>query len=221
MPKQAPGRNAKSGIARRRAAAKAEASEHYKARRQDVVQAAAAVFRAKGFASATIDDVARAAGLDRATLYYYIGNKDELFRDVVIDALVDNIKMAEEISRGNDSPSDKLKNLVKGMMTSYAQFYPHLYVFIREDPTTIVAQSQSDVDILDLQRRFDRALIEIVREGVKEGLFRPDIPPRLAAYGIIGMLNWTHRWFDPNGPIDSDDVSEAFATLAVEGLLQR
>jgi AcrR family transcriptional regulator len=221
MAKGSTGNGARSGIARRRAAAKAEASEHYLARRRDVVQAAASVFSAKGFAGATIDDVARAAGLDRATLYYYIGNKDELFRDVVIDALVNNIETAESIARDDGGPAEKLRRLIAAVMTSYARYYPHLFVFIREDPAAMSTSSQSEVDTLDLQRRFDRALISIVREGVQDGSFRSDITPRLAAYGIIGMLNWTHRWFDPNGPVDADDVAAAFATLAVEGLRQR
>jgi AcrR family transcriptional regulator len=221
MPRQPAGKSEVSGIAKRRAAAKAEASEHYTARRRDILEAAAAVFRAKGLASTSIDDIAKAAGVDRATLYYYVGSKDELFRDVVIEAVVNNIQLAEKIAGSEDPPEEKLQAVIAGVMGSYAQFYPHIFVFLREDAQSMSLPADKEVDIVDLSRRFDRALMAIVREGVDAGTFRSDVSPKLAAYGIIGMLNWTHRWFDPDGLVDASDVARAFATMAIEGLRLR
>jgi AcrR family transcriptional regulator len=212
---------AKSAIAKRRAAAKADASEQYRTRRREIVHAAAAVFRAQGLAGTSIDDIARAAGVDRATLYYYVGGKEELFGEVIADAVVNNIRLAEARREDSQPPEQKLHALIADLMSSYAQFYPHLYVYLREDAQTICAATQADPDIVELQRRFDRALTAIVREGMESGIFRPDVPPRLVAYGIIGMLNWTHRWFDPDGPDDAGEVAKAFATLVIEGLRAR
>src|SRR6266540_3565796 len=94
------------------------------ARRAEIVRAAATVFRAKGVAATSIDDVARAAGADRATLYYYVGSKNELFQEVVLSAVVGNIELAERIAAGDDSPTAKLEALILGVMASYAEFYP-------------------------------------------------------------------------------------------------
>src|ERR1700754_4110828 len=110
---------ATSGIARRRAAAKAEGSEHYLTRRRELIKAAAVVFQTQGFAGTSIDHVAQAAGVDRATLYYYVGSKKELFEEVVLEALVSNIEMAERIRDGEGSPPEKLSALIKGLMTAY------------------------------------------------------------------------------------------------------
>jgi AcrR family transcriptional regulator len=211
----------RSGIAKRRAAAKEEASAHYLARRRDIVHAAAAVFRAQGVAATSIEDIARAAGVDRATLYYYVGGKDELFREVIGDAVLNNLQLAERIAAREDPAEEKLRALIAELMASYAQFYPHIYVFLRESPDTISAPVSPGLDILDLQRRFDRALTSIIRDGIDSGVFRSDVPPRLAAYAILGMLNWTQRWFHPDGPVDADDVTSAFATIALEGLRKR
>jgi AcrR family transcriptional regulator len=215
--------NGESRIAQRRAAAKADAGERYVARRRTLVQAAASVFGAKGIANTSIDDIARAAGLDRATLYYYYPNKDELFRDVVIEAVESNVVLAERIAASSDTASEKLRAFIAGLLGSYAQFYPHFFAFLREDPATLppIVVNGSETSVRDLYRRFDRALIDIIRSGVESGDFRSDVPLKLAAYGILGMLNWTYRWFDPAGPVDVDDVAAAFATLAVEGLTKR
>jgi AcrR family transcriptional regulator len=211
-------KDGKSRIARRRAAAKAEASEYYVARRASFLQAAAGVFKLKGVASTSIDDIARVAGVDRATLYYYVRSKEELYQDVIVDAVKTNIEMAERIADGDESAESKLRALIAGVMHSYAEHYPQMFVFMREDTSSLPTPAYAELDMVDMKRRFDRAMISIIRGGVESGTFRSDISPRLAAYGIIGMLNWTHRWFDPDGPLDADDVAKAFASLAVDGL---
>jgi AcrR family transcriptional regulator len=217
--KQRASKTSASGIAKRRAAARKDASRHYQARRREILQAAATVFRTQGVASTSVDDIARAAGVDRSSVYYYVGGKDELFGEVVAGAVVNNVQLAESILSRDVPPEEKLHTLITDVMASYAEFYPEIYVFLREDPETLSAEV--GLDIPELQRRFDRALTSIIREGVDTGAFRSDIPPRLGAYGIIGMLNWTHRWFHPDGPLDASDVARAFATLAVEGMRKR
>src|SRR5262249_18234786 len=110
-------KSASSGIARRRAAAKADASEQYRGRQREIVRAATTVFREKGIAAATIDDIARAAGVDRATLYYYFGSKEDLFQEVVIDAVRDVMDLAEHIDESSDPPSEKLHTLILKLLT--------------------------------------------------------------------------------------------------------
>jgi AcrR family transcriptional regulator len=219
VPKQRASKNSGSRIARRRAAAKQGESRHYQARRREILDAAAKVFRTQGVAGTSIDDIAKVAGVDRASLYYYVGGKNELFGEVVAEAVTNNVKLAESIAKSDTPPEEKLRTLIGDLMASYAQFYPEIYVFLREDPETM--STQAGLDVPDLQRRFDRALTSIVREGMDAGVFRTDIPPRLVAYGIIGMLNWTYRWFHPDGPVDASDVARAFALLAVDGVRKR
>ncbi|HET6509966.1 MAG TPA: TetR/AcrR family transcriptional regulator [Baekduia sp.] len=209
-----------SGISRRRAAAKAEASAPYRARRRELIAVAADVFRRQGLAGTSIDDVARAAGVDRATLYYYVGSKNELFEEVVVEALVANVELAERIRAADAPPDEKLGELVAAVIRSYADNFPHLFVFAQENAEHLPSIG-SGHDIRGLQRRFDRAVIGLIEEGVARGVFRLDVSPRLAAYGIIGMVNWTHRWFHPDGAVGADAVGEAFARVAVEGLRRR
>jgi len=213
---------ASSEIAKRRAAAKSEASKHYIARRRELIKAAAAVFKEKGLAGTSLDEVGRVAGVDRASLYYYVGSKKELFEEVVLEAIVANVEMAERIRDGEDAPADKLHRLVEQLLVSYGEYYPHLFVFLQEDTAKLQPTRRRDgIDVVELHRRFDRAVIAIIQEGVEQGSFRADLPPRIAAYGIIGMVNWTHRWFNPDGPVGADEVGKAFAKLAIEGLKAR
>lgn len=208
------------GIKKRRAAARAGGNERYVKRREAVLAAAATVFKQNGFAATSIDDIAKASGLDRASLYYYAGNKQELFNEVVLEVIASNVELAEEI-RDRDAPTEeKIADLFRNLLQSYRDNYPHMHVFIQEDPAKIKVRSGSN-DFAELQRRFDRALIAIIQEGVDNGVVRDDLSTRLVAFGLIGMVNWTHRWFHPDGPVGPDEVSSTFSKLAIDGLRKR
>jgi hypothetical protein len=46
-------------------------------------------------------------------------------------------------------------------------------------------------------KRMERIFQPAIEDAIDDGDFRDDISPRLAAYAIFGMINWTHRWFTP------------------------
>lgn len=213
---------AASGYSRRRAAAKANKSGHYVERRRALVDAAAAVFKEKGFSGTSVDDIAQAAGIDRASIYYYAGGKQELFDEIVLEAFEANIEMAEAIRDSDSTPPEKLSRLIESLLESYARHYPYLFVFLQENVRRLQPSSRKrDVDHVDMYRRFERALESIIQEGIDGGLFRADISARLATFGVLGMINWTHRWFDPDGPVDATEVGRAFARMACDGLVAR
>lgn len=209
-----------TGIKKRRADARAGGNDRYMKRREEVIAAAAKVFKDNGLAATSIDDIAKATGLDRASLYYYVGNKQELFEEVVIGVIAHNVEMAELIRNSSDGTEDKLRALFEGLLKSYRDNYPHVHVFIQEDLSRMGSRKSSS-NIEELQRRFDRALIAIIQEGVQKQVFRDDLSPRLAAFGLIGMINWTHRWFHPDGPLSAEEVARTFASLAIDGLRRR
>ena len=93
---------ATSQIGRRRAAAAAEGSELYLHRRKEILAAAAQVFKRKGYRGTALSDVAGEIDIDRATLYYYVKSKEDLFADVVGAAVEENTLAAERI-RDSDS----------------------------------------------------------------------------------------------------------------------
>jgi TetR/AcrR family transcriptional regulator, cholesterol catabolism regulator len=107
-----------SEIGRRRAARAAADSAGYTERVLAIREAAMRVFRAKGFRAASLNDVAEEMGMSRASLYYYIGSKEELFRDVVSEAVTSNIEAAEKVVAQDLSADRKLASLIELLMKS-------------------------------------------------------------------------------------------------------
>jgi AcrR family transcriptional regulator len=208
-----------SGIGRRRQAARTEGGADYKARREELVKVAAEVFQEKGYQAATLNDVAEKVGTDRASLYYYVGSKQELFEEVVQDVLEANLKEARRIKKEDLPPAEKLTKLVRTMMVSYERNYPFTYVYIQEDMSRVGAQDSEWARTMSSRTRsFEKIVKGFIEDGIAAGEFRSDIPSEIAANGLYGMLNWTHRWFHPGRGADATQIAESFASLFLEGM---
>jgi len=67
-------------------------------------------------------------------------------------------------------------------------------------------------------KQYERCWQQILREGVKSGEFRPDLDVPVVSYGLLGMLNWLYKWYDPRGRLGVREVAGQLSALALAGL---
>jgi TetR/AcrR family transcriptional regulator, cholesterol catabolism regulator len=212
--------NSSSQIGRRRDLALGKGSVPYQEKRQEIAAAAAKIFNEKGFRGTSLTAVAEALEMDRATLYYYISNKQELFDEVVREASEKNVAAAEAALASDAPPLEKLRVLITELMASYAANYPLLYVYIRENLSHVDAErSEWSKYMRGLNRRYEEAVVAILQEGIDNGTIRPLASARVLAFGVIGMVGWTNRWFIPDRSSESAEaIGAAYAEMALAGL---
>ena len=212
-----------SNISRRRASALEEGSSDYLAKRDELVEIAGRQFKAHGFKATTLAEIGRKVGLDRATVYYYFGSKEELFRECVRVSVEANISECERIFADKARPaSERLRAIIQQLMAAYDHYYPHMYVYIQEEMNRITGeQSVWAQRIASQTRTFERIVLSLVSELIERGTMRGDIPVTVAANAIFGMLNWTHRWYQPGGSVPADQISAAFADIFFDGMKAR
>ncbi len=210
-----------SNIAQRRAAARGGARSGYVDRRQEIVAAAAEVFKERGFQGTTLNHVAIALGTDRASLYYYVGSKDELFQEIVSEAVGVNLATAVAIKEGDGTAPEKVRRLITELMASYAEFYPVLYVLIQENLNHVDPDRSGWArEMKRINNDFTDVLIELIAAGQADGSFRAAAPAWLQAYGIMGMVGWTNRWFDPRrSELSAEEIGTTFADMVLDGLV--
>ena len=215
-----------SNIGRRRAAARAVGRAGYAERRHEIQRAAAKVFKQRGYQGTTLNHVAEALKTDRASLYYYVGGKEELFQDIVSEAMRVNVRVAEEIREAGGTAPATLRRLIEALMTSYEEYYPALYVVIQENLNHVSRErSKWAKEMRRINREYEQVVIDVVERGQRDGTLRATAQPWLIAYGIIGMAGWTNRWFNPNRArsgtdhIGAAEIGTAFADMLLDGLV--
>jgi AcrR family transcriptional regulator len=209
-----------SNYGRRRTAARNDGRAAYAQRRQEVLVAAADVFRELGYHATSMGEVADALGIDRATLYYYIGSKEELFQEVVRSALVANRDEADSIADSPGPPRERLARLIKALMVSYERHYPYLYVYLQENMQK-VGSGGSDwaAEMAGYGDRYARAMAKIVHQGVDDGSFQDLGDQAVMTSAILGMVNWSHRWFAPGGTRSAAEIGDIMSRIALGGIL--
>jgi AcrR family transcriptional regulator len=192
----------------------------YAEKRAQLVAAAAIVFRDKGYAKATLHDVAASVGTDRASLYYYVGSKEELFRECVRGVVEQNLARARTIVAEAKSTRARLTELIEMLIVSYDESYPYIFVYIQENMSHIAAQDSLWATKMSEQtRRLERVYIDLIEAGMREGSFRSDLPAVLVANALFGMMNWTYRWYVPDKSFSTRQLAETFTSVLFEGVV--
>lgn len=209
-----------SNISKRRRSALSGGSADYAAKRAELIRIAADLFKEQGFKSTRLIDIARKAGLDRATVYYYTGSKEELFQETVEGVLDANIEAAKALIKDKSLRAiDRLHAIFVTLMTSYEENYPATFVYIQEQMHQVGTEETAWAqEIMEKTRAFDRTLLGFIQASIDEGDLRSDIPPRLVENSLFGMLNWTHRWFVPGRGMTGQQVAEAFWSIFTQGM---
>ena len=164
--------------------------------------------------------VAKQLGTDRASLYYYFASKDELFDEIVGEVIRENVAISQRILKSAVSPSDKLHELIVTVMTSYGKNYPLMFIYIRENLSHVSKDREKWAKQMRmLNREFEKAVISILEQGCADGSFRNLGPSKIVAFGIIGLINSTHRWFKPGRQnVSAEKIGKIYADLTLTGL---
>ncbi len=203
----------------RRMSARKESGEVYEERRKELLDAAATVFRAKGYHGAKLKDVALELDRNPATIYYYYASKQELFQAVVERVVTANVADAVNVRRGELPPAEKLRAILKLLMRSYDANYPHMFVFLQEDPARLEGTTPEwTARMTKWSRDYYRSIREIISDGLGDGTLVSDKPAWFLAHSVIGMVNWTYRWYQPDGDLSADEAGDGFADLILNGL---
>lgn len=207
---------ADSDIARRRMERRMASGRKSDTRWREVLDGAARVFQRLGYPQATLEDIANEVGINRATLYYYVGTKEELLVSLLHQPITEMRQALEEIAARDTSARDKLAAALRSYVHAMAE-RPELFIFVGENIHKVMHGPEA-TDIQENADRWGRLLANVIAEGAKAGEFRADIDPQLATLAIAGMVNWTYRWYDPDGARTLPEIGEVYVELALSSL---
>lgn len=209
-----------SNIGKRRKLAKDDSSASYDARRKEIAEASIRVFNRLGFKGASMSAVAAELVIDRASLYYYFASKEELFDQLVRTVVERNLELVKQIEASDISPRRKLRDLINALMTSYGDNYPLFYIYIRENLSHVSNdRTEWSKSMRKINAETVDAVISIIETGYADNSLKKLGSARVVAYGILGIVGWTHRWFRPDrSDISAEEIGKTYAELLLAGL---
>lgn len=159
-------------------------------RRQDILAAAERVFAQRGFAEATVEEVAIEAGVSKGTMYNYFQSKKQLFADLFREAMTTAQNQLEEVVSSDQSARKKVDAILEMWFLRFT-YYQKMGRLALEFWLSVVGdqeQGQFAGILHELYQKFRDDLAEILTQGVREGVFTLRFDPRIAASLILALL---------------------------------
>ena len=193
-------------------------------RRNEVIDAAIAVFAREGFAQATMDDVAREAGIAKGTVYLYFKSKEDLFRGAIESRLVPFAERAQaSVADLSGSAAELLKNHIR---LAYEQIIAgdlkHILRLVIAEGPRFPEIKQFYYDNV-LMRLTKGAISKIIDYGVERGEFSPISHDQIALI-VMGPAMIAGMWkivWDDLDPIDLDTYFQTHLEVILSGVLAK
>ncbi|MFZ2096610.1 MAG: TetR/AcrR family transcriptional regulator [Anaerolineales bacterium] len=183
--------------------------------REGILEAAARIFSEKGYHATSMQDIADAVNLQKASLYYHFSSKQEILAEILDHALdLINIRLELVLSQSL-SPGEKLRQAMVSYFQTIAENQNLSAVLLLEmkslDPELKANQASR-------RQKFERLWTDLIIEGKQQGIFF-DVDPSLTGRAILGVMNWTVTWYRSDGSRSASEIANIFADLLLHGLL--
>jgi len=171
------------------------------------------VFAERGFDGSSMDDVARAAGIAKASIYHHISGKDELLRRGLDRALSALFAVLDEPGAHAGLPLGRLEYIYRRVATLALELRFELTVLVR-----VRGNSDAERDAMVRRRAFDERVTAIVRAAQAAGEFDPNLDAALAVRLMFGMVNSIVEWYKPDGPLPLEGIADALVRIVFAGV---
>jgi AcrR family transcriptional regulator len=185
-------------------------------KKREILEAASRVFRAKGLHAAGMRDIAAELGMAVGNLYYYFRDKEDLLAFVQESALARLLAVAARVRALDLPPDGRLRLLLE----------EHVVALNDPEEGTPGSLAHLEVEALGEERRaavlarrdeYEQIVRALIEEGMERGLFRR-VDPKVASLGLLGSVNWTVKWFRPEGGMSAREIGRQIGDIMVRGL---
>jgi AcrR family transcriptional regulator len=173
------------------------------------------VFAERGYDGASMDDVARAAGITKATIYHHVSGKEALLERGLERALDALFAVLDEAGARDGRPVERARHITRRVAEITCERLPELSVLFR-----VRGNSQVERGAIERRRRFDRVVTGLIGEAQADGDVRAGLDPAVVTRLIFGMSNSLVEWYRAGGRFSQEELARAAVSVAFEGIVR-
>ncbi len=181
-------------------------------RKSELTRQAARLFAERGYHGTSIDQLAKAMGVQKGSLYAHIASKQELLY-VTMREGADAFHGALDAIDERLPASEKIRLALRAHLRVVSEQLDVATVFVRE---WRYLEGEHREEILEERRRYEERFRALFREGRELGGLRTDLDEAAAALLALSALNWAYTWLAPGR--DTDELADRFYALLVDGI---
>ena len=186
-----------------------------------IIEAAAQIFAQKGYARASVADIALKAGIGKGTIYEYFKSKEDLFFAVFEWFIWQTDAVAKvRISALGGTAAERLKALSDSVMGMWEEIEDAFILTMEFWAASSSSRLRDRIKkaFRNLYKEFRATVVALIKDGIDRGEFRPDVKPEPVAAAMVGTWDalFLQAWFEEN--FDPAATAEAFIEVLLRGL---
>jgi AcrR family transcriptional regulator len=188
-------------------------SAGYDDQRGLILARAAQLFARRGYTATSMNQVAEACGLSKATLYHYYKDKYALLLSIAEGHVTRLVALVVLVLAKDLPPQRQMRELIRSLVEEYAD---------AQDAHRVLTEDVKFLEADDRERVLgkEREVVEGFAKVV--AALRPDLKQAALTKPLtmllFGMVNWMFTWMRPDGEFDYDDMAPIVADLFLRGL---
>lgn len=179
-------------------------------RRVLILETAAGLFKAKGYAGTSVEDIARELGVTKAVVYYYWDSKEELLEEIQDRALA---LLRERLDR-LDYEKSPYGTRLEATVAAYIDVVLENTAFV----SALLRDFASSERIREKRRAFMRQCQEVVEADIVAGN-ACGFDPQVLTLALVGLCSQIANWYEPDGRLGHEEIKEIYLRLASRGFL--
>ncbi len=185
-----------------------------KNKKQHIFEAAARLFRDKGYPATSMRDLAREVELKASSLYNHIQSKEDILRQICFENARRFLEGMEQVEKLPVSASSKIRELLR------------LHIRIATEDLTSVTAFNDEwrhlsepflSEFRELRRQYEQRFRALIETGIRAGELRP-ADPSLILYTLLSSVRFLYDWYRPGKRLASNDLERELVDLLMTGL---
>jgi AcrR family transcriptional regulator len=176
----------------------------YEERRLAIVDKAADLFAERGFVGASVADLAAACNTSKSLIYHYFPSKEDILHEVMTSHIDQLVEDTQQVAKEGGRAGDQFSKLIHAFLHHYVGAASRQKVLLNElvhlpEPhrSAIVAKQREVIEVTQ------KLLLALTPQFAGD-----PTRARVQTMLLFGMINWTHIWYDPAGPVKIDELAE-------------
>jgi AcrR family transcriptional regulator len=188
-----------------------------KGKKEVILEAAALLFRDRGYSATSMRDLAQAVHLQASSLYNHISGKQDILREICFRNAQRYREGMKAVENQGGTPAQRIEELIA----------LHLQI-ATEDTTSITAfndewrhlEEPALSEFVQLRKDYEARFKHIIEQGIADGSFQ-QVDPNYALYTLLSALRWVYDWYKPERAALLPGVQTSITRLLLDGLVAK
>ena len=182
--------------------------------RQRILEEAARLFKAKGFAGTSMRDLGGEVGMEAASIYNHVKSKDEILESICFYVSDSYISQLAEVEKIEGSYTEKVKALLQR----------HIQLMIEDGAAVSVANNdwkyltgEKLTEFKEARKSYERGFAALLERGIAAGELQP-VNVSVALFTILAAVRWVELWYRPGRGVSAEELERNIITILLNGL---